>query len=134
MVITAYLFMGLFSQFQTVFACELMSEKAQYVCCCDELAGTGCKMGGGCHDQQGSLNTDCCQTSYQQVPSTIAIASESHAQQVVLLEAPQPPPDVLFSLTALASQNHLPVFFGPTALPPGYPGNRIYLLTRRFRV
>ncbi len=134
MVIAAYLFMGLFSQFQTVFACELMDGKVMTVCCCHEPAGTGCEMGGGCSDQQGTLNSDCCQISYQKVPGTTALVSESHAQQVMLLVAPQPPPALLLLLTALGPPDPRLVLFGPAALPPGPPGNLTYLLTRRIRV
>ncbi|HED17880.1 MAG TPA: hypothetical protein ENI74_00025 [Gammaproteobacteria bacterium] len=133
-VIGLFLFTGLFSQFQAVFACELMGDGERTVCCCDEHGDKGCAMGGGCHDQQTTPDTDCCAVSYQSPPGSDAIVSDSHAQQVVLLEAPQPPPALLFSLSALNPPNPLSVLFGPTALPPGSPGNLTYLLTRRFRV
>lgn len=133
-VIGLFLFSGLFSQFQAVFACELMGSGERYVCCCDEHGDKGCPMGGVCHNQQNTPDADCCAVSYQAAPGSNAMVSDSHAQQVVLLEAPQPPPALLFSLTALKPPNALPVLFAPTALPPGSPGTLTYLLTRRLRV
>lgn len=131
-MIGVFLFTGLFSQLQAVFACELMGGGERYVCCCDEQSDEGCAMGGGCQDQLATPDTNCCSVSYQPLPGSDAIVSDSHAQQVVLLEAPQPPPALLLSLTVLNPPgNTLPIFFSSTTSPPG---NLIYLLTRRLRV
>ena len=71
-LVLATLFMGLFSQFQMVFACELMDGKTQYVCCCDEAGNMskGCAMGGGCQHQMpdSAMASGCCEVSYQQAP------------------------------------------------------------------
>ncbi len=132
-VIAISLFMGLFSQFQTVFACELMSGVAQYICCCDEPGAMGCEKGGACHDQSGAGGEDCCTVSYQQVLGSIAIAPASHAQQVLLLNAPQPPPiPVSFDFQNVPPANHATRI--ANSLPPPVAGIDTYLLTNRFRI
>jgi hypothetical protein len=92
-------------------------------------------MGGGCHNQHNSPDSDCCAvTSYQAPPGSDALVSDTQAQQIALLEAPQPPPALPFSPTAFEPPNPLPALLDPAVLPPGYPGTLTYLLTRRIRV
>lgn len=136
-VITLVIFMGLFSQFQTVFACELMDGKAKPVCCCDKPGGMskGCAMGGACQDQAGPAPSpaDCCQVSYEPVPSATAIAPESHAKQVLLLDAPQPPPiPAAFILPDFTTSRTSLRFNHSRSLP--VTGTHTYLLTNRFRI
>ncbi len=139
-VITLAMLVGLFSQFQAVFACELMGGETKSVCCCDEPSGmsdmsSGCDMGGGCQGRTGPVSSpsDCCQVSYEPVPSAAAIAPEFHAQQVLLLVAPQPPPlPATFILPDFASNRTSLRFNHPRSLP--VTGTHTYLLTNRFRI
>ena len=136
-VIATTLFMGLFTQFQTVFACEFKDGKLQIVCCCDEAGdmSMGCDMGGGCNDSAGpaSNGMNCCETSYQPAPSATAIAPDLHVQQVLLLDAPQPPPILAsFVLKTTPASRQIIGFLSDT--PPRVTGTQTYLLTNRFRI
>lgn len=136
-VITLVIFMGQFSQFHTVFACELMGGMAKPVCCCDKPGNMskGCAMDGGCQEQAGSVSSpaDCCQVSYEPVPSATAIAPESHSLQVLLLDAPQPPPiPATFILSDFATSRSSLRFIYPRSL--SVTGTHTYLLTNRFRI
>lgn len=136
-VVATLVFLGLFSQFQTVFACELMDGKAKPVCCCDEPGGMagGCGMDSGCQDQAPDSATamDCCAVSYQQAPSAKATPSGSIGLQVLLLDAPQPPPiPVSFHVPEFPSLNYAPRY--TRVLPPRVAGTYTYLLTNRFRI
>lgn len=135
-VITLVIFMGLFAQFQTVLACELMDGKAKPVCCCDKPGDMSkcCATGSGCQDQAGPVPSlaNCCQVSYEPVPSATAIAPEYRTQQVLLLDAPQPPPlPATFILPDFATSRSTLRFNYPRSLPVS--GTHIYLLTNRFR-
>lgn len=139
-VVMLAMFVGLFSQFQAVFSCELMGGETQSVCCCDEPSAmsdisSGCDMGGSCQGQAGPVSgaADCCQVSYEPVPSAAAIAPDFHAQQVLLLVAPQPPPlPATFILPNLANSRLSLRFNHPRSLP--VTGTHTYLLTNRFRI
>ncbi len=136
-VIAATLFMGLFTQFQVVFACEFKDGKLQFVCCCDEAGdmSMGCDMGGGCNGLAGPVSSgmNCCETSYQPAPSATAIAPGQHAQQVLLLDAPQPPPILTtFDLQIVPLPSQTIGFLFNT--PPRITGTQTYLLTSRFRI
>ncbi len=136
-VIATTLFMGLFTQFQTVFACEFKDGKLQFVCCCDEAGdmSMGCDMGGGCNDSAGPVSSgmNCCEVSYQSVPSATAIAPDLHAQQVLLLDAPQPPPILTsFDLQTISASSQ--TFRFSTNTPSRVTGTQTYLLTQRFRI
>lgn len=125
--------LGLFTQFQVVFACELMDGKVQYVCCCDEPGSMGCAMGGGCHDSRDTQTQNCCAVSYEPMPNATAIAPESHSLQVLLLDAPQPPPiPVSSDIPEFSPDNHALRF--THALAPHVAGTDTYLLTNRFRI
>ena len=145
LVVALLLLLGPLTQFQTLYACELMGDgKPKMVCCCDEpgeMGAMGCKMDGACQDQpmNGGMMGDamigdgCCELSYQ--PSQTAEASHpgSHAQQVVMLDAPQPPPiPVSFNLPELVPTGHVVVFVSRFSLP--LPDEPVYLLTNRFRI
>lgn len=137
LLVATLMILGLFAQFQMVFACELMDGKAKPVCCCDKPGdmAKGCALGGGCQDQAGPVSSpaDCCQVSYEPVPSATAIAPESHTQQVLLLDAPQPPPiPATFILPDFATSRSSLRFNYPRSLP--VTGTHIYLLTNRFRI
>jgi len=137
LVIATTLFLGLFTQFQTVFACEFKDGKLQIVCCCDKAGdmSKGCDNGGGCNDSAGLISSgmNCCETSYQPAPSAIAIAPDLHAQQVLLLDAPQPPPIITsFDLKTLPASRQTIGFL--SASPPRVTDTQTYLLTNRFRI
>lgn len=136
-VVATLVFLGLFSQFQVVFACELMDGKAKPVCCCDEPGGisTGCDMGGGCPDQAPGSATgmDCCTVSYQEAPSAKATPPGSTSLQVLLLDAPQPPPiPVSFYVPEFLPVDHAPRY--TRLILPRVAGTDTYLLTNRFRI
>lgn len=136
-VIMITLFMGLFTQFQVVFACEFKDGKIQFICCCDEAAdmSMGCDLGGDCNDSVGpaSSGANCCEVSYQPVPSATAIGPQQHIQQVLLLDAPQPPPILTsFDLHIILASSQTVCFL--TNIPPRVTGTQTYLLTQRFRI
>lgn len=133
--------MGLFTQFQVVFACEFIDGKIQYVCCCDEQVAMtndlGCaKISGYLDEQQvgpASIAASCCEMSYQQIPATLAISSKLHDQQVLLIDAPQPPPILVSFMSqtmSAASQAGRNSIYSPARTM----GPRIYLLSKRFRI
>lgn len=125
--------MGLLSQFHVAYSCELMDSKTQYTCCCDVSEGKGCEMGGGCHDQQSATDTDCCDISYETAPGVYAAKYDARSLQVLLLDAPQPPPidTSLVSSESPRLQLRSGVSF---AHPPKVGGTQTYLLTNRFRI
>ncbi|HSH42286.1 MAG TPA: hypothetical protein VK973_09215 [Arenicellales bacterium] len=136
-IVAVAIFVGLFAQFQAVLACELMGGKVQSVCCCDEPGdmSKGCAMGGGCQDQAPGSATamDCCAVSYQEAPSAKAAPPGVANIQVLLLDAPQPPP--------IPASFHVPEFppvdYAPRYtrfVPPWVAGTYTYLLTNRFRI
>jgi hypothetical protein len=138
LVIATTLFMGLFTQFQTVFACEFKDGKLQFVCCCDNSGdiSNGCVENNQCPEQQAgpiSVDAACCDVSYQQVPSATVIISAQHSQQVLVLDAPQPPPILsLFDLQTIPAANHAACFTTDVSLL--VTGTQTYLLTQRFRI
>ncbi|HHI93706.1 MAG TPA: hypothetical protein ENK04_09390 [Gammaproteobacteria bacterium] len=137
-VIATTLFLGLFTQFQTVFACEFNDGKLQIVCCCDTAGdmSMGCDMGGGCNGSAGpasSSTMNCCETAYQPAPTATAIAPDQHVQQVLLLDAPQPPPiPASFDLKTHPASSQTANFLSHA--PPRVTGTQTYLLTNRFRI
>ncbi len=134
-VIATVVFLGLFTQFQMVFACELMDGKAQYVCCCDEPGdmAMGCTMGGGCGNGAPMAGMNCCQVSYQDNPAAKATTPGSPSLQVLLLDAPQPPPiPVSFDAPDFVPQSNVVRF--AAIPPPPLAGTDTYLLTNRFRI
>jgi len=141
LIVALLLLVGPLTQFQTLYACELMGDgKPKMVCCCDEPGGMGamgCKMDGTCPDQpmmgDAMMEDGCCDISYQ--PSQTAEASHpgSHAQQVVMLDAPQPPPiPVSFNFPEIVPAGHVVGFTSRSSLP--LPDKPVYLLTNRFRI
>ena len=135
-VVALFLLTGLSSQFQVVFACDLMDRQPQPVCCCGEEMSDGCEMGGGCGlDEKHQLNSDCCEVSVDDLSDISLGGPTSTASQVVLQNAPQPPPLAL--RTAVSN----PQFkFGGAFLPfysttnRHLAGTEIYLVTQRFRI
>jgi hypothetical protein len=136
-IIAMAMFLGLFSQFQVVFACELMDGKTRTVCCCDERGdmSMGCAKGGGCQDQApgSATSMDCCEVSYRAAPNAKATPPGSAGLQVLLLDAPQPPPiPVSFTIQEFSPSSDVLRF--TRSAPPRVAGTDIYLLTNRFRI
>ncbi len=128
---------GLFLPLKTVFACELMDGKAQSVCCCNEPddMSKGCTIGGGCQDQALAPTTpaDCCEVSYREAPIAKAAAPAAASIQVLVLNAPQPPPiPAAFDIAPFTPVGHTPRL--TRFLPPRVTGTDTYLLTNRFRI
>lgn len=131
-----FLFTGLSSQLQLVFACELMDGQPKPVCCCDEEMSGGCKMGGGCSmDEDIHLDPDCCEVSVDDFSDVTLGGPTSTASQVVLQNAPRPPPLALCTVISRPQPK-----FGGTSLPFCHATNRhfvpseIYLVTKRLRI
>ena len=135
LIVALFLLVGSLTQFQTLYACELMGDgKPKLVCCCDtpgDRGVMGCEMDGTCQSPAGTAGDACCDVSYQ--PSPVAEASHpgSHAQQVVMLDASQPPPiAVSFNAPELVPARHAA---GVVSRYP-LPDEPVYLLTNRFRI
>jgi len=139
------LLMGPLTQFQTLYACELMEhdhehERPNMVCCCDEpgdMGMMGCEMDGTCQDQAGLMNDGCCDLSYEPSQVTQASGVSAQSQQVLLLDAAQPPPLDLFDFPASGFIDSIPanhvIYFVPDSSVP-LPDKPVYLLTNRFRI
>lgn len=131
-----FLLTGLSSQLQVVFACELMDGPPKPVCCCGEEMSDGYEMGGGCGMyEQLRLDSDCCEVSVDGLSDVNLGSPTSTVSQVVLQNAPQPPP--LAHCTVISRPQ--PKFAG-ISLPFYHPTNRhfagteIYLVTKRLRI
>jgi len=114
-----------------VFACEAMDGKTLYVCCCDAPGAMGCEMGGNDCNNHQNVN-DCCDTSYERLPSSVGISQETHALQLLSLDAAQPPP-VLLPVTLPAPNAHYgDIWHHSHAVFPVCSAT--YLLTQRLRI
>lgn len=137
-VISTTLFMGLFTQFQSVFACEYKDGKLQSVCCCDKSGeiSRDCAENDRCDDQQATHEAtldNCCDVSYQAAPGATAISSTPYSQQVLLLDAPQPPPLLArFEFQTLTVST--PTFTSPRNTSTRVSGTQTYQLTQRYRI
>lgn len=125
------------TQIQTLYACELMGDnKPKIVCCCDEPSDIGmmsCEKDGVCQDQAGMVSDGCCDISYQSSQVAQASGASAQSRQVLLLDAPQPPPILAsFDFPEIVPLSHS-VRFVPRSSPP-LPDKPVYLLTSRFRI
>lgn len=139
LIVALLLLMGLLTQFQTLYACELMEhdhERPSMICCCDEpgdMGMMGCEMDGACQDQAGMMDDGCCDVSYEPSQVTQASGASAQSQQVLLLDAAQPPPLLVsFDFPEIVPVNHV-IYFVPDSSAP-LPDKPVYLLTRRFRI
>ncbi|MFV2055506.1 MAG: hypothetical protein ACC707_03520 [Thiohalomonadales bacterium] len=136
-IIATILFLGLFSQFQNVFACEYKDGKLQLVCCCDEPGDMSkdCEQNDACNDSGIPVTSEktCCEVSFHAGLSATIIGTERHVPQVLLLDAPQPPPLLTsFVLQALPTPNY--AIRINSELPPTLIGSQTYRLTQRLRL
>lgn len=141
LIVALLLLVGPLTQFQTLYACELMEhdhehERASMVCCCDEpgdMGAMGCEMDGTCQDQAGMVGDGCCDISYEPSQVTQASGASTQSQQVLLLDAAQPPPILVsFDFPEIIPANH-GIHFEPDSSSP-LPDKPVYLLTNRFRI
>jgi len=137
LVVASILFLALFTQYQVLFACEKMDSQVSTICCCDEPGGMskGCAQGGGCLDEAGPVTnaTDCCEVSYAPVTNATTTTPSASTQQVVLLDAPQPPPIPASFLLQINSTSKLTDSF-ITAKSYLATSSLTYMLTNRFRI
>ncbi|MFW5444449.1 MAG: hypothetical protein ACKE51_09110 [Methylococcaceae bacterium] len=129
------LFAALFSQIQSLYACESMADKPKHVCCCGEHSAAVCPMLDSCAMQQKSSAT-CCEVSYEVVNDAGMMNSVSTVDYLtLLLDGPQPPPDIGFvqfanipspTFASLLQVDDAPLIFSRT--------EATYLLTRRLRI
>ena len=141
LIVVLLLLMGPLTQFQTLYACELMAhdhehERPSMVCCCDEpgdMGAMGCEMDGTCQDQAAMMDTGCCDVSYEPSQVTQASAASAQSQQILMLDAAQPPPLLVsYDFPEIIPANHV-VYFVPDSSVP-LPDKPVYLLTSRFRI
>lgn len=101
---------GILAQVATVYACESENGKKQISCCCDNAIKKDCKHqqsktnDNKCEKSNSDLGdnisldtpapsaSSCCEISYGATDTSIVSSGTLTAQQVVLLDAPQPPP------------------------------------------
>ncbi|NOY71192.1 MAG: hypothetical protein GXP14_02260 [Gammaproteobacteria bacterium] len=137
LIVALLLLMGPLTQFQTLYACELMEhehDRPSMVCCCDEPGIMGSDIDGAYQGQAAVMDNGCCAVSYEPSQVDQASGSSTQFQQVLLLTAAQPPPLllVLFDFPEIIPVNH-GVHFEPHSSSP-LPYKPVYLLTSRFRI
>ncbi len=130
------LFVGLFSQIQTLYACDSTAAMPKQVCCCDTQDSAICPMTDTCDMHEQMAKTSCCEVSYDILNDAAMTGSTSMVDTLTLLLAgPQPPPLVDFQQL---SPSHLPILsqlIPANDEPPlSSPGKFTYLLTRRLRL
>lgn len=130
-VIALLILAGLFAPLRTVFACQLMEGRKQYVCCCHGQEDK-CRHGGCPHDQSGE-QAGCCDVSHE-IAADASASPEGCAVQVLLLEAPRPPPAASIPSIVLPQTLLVHVSLWRADPPAGRAGSRTYLVTRRFRI
>lgn len=131
-----FLLIGLLSQSQVIFACNLMDGKTSTVCCCGEDMSRGCEMGGGCPmDEVPRTDAGCCEISVATLLDVTMGAPGSAAGQVILLDAPRPPPFPVFGATAsIRAPRPIALPSSPFRAPVARNGAAVYLVTNRIRI
>lgn len=131
------LFAALFSQIQTLYACDSMTDnKPKHVCCCGEHKSAVCPMSDTCAMHEQAAETACCEVSYDVLIDAAMMNSSSTVDCLtLLLDGPQPPPiidDARFLLVPLLKVSWL----SPAANEPLIfsRAKATYLLTRRLRL
>jgi len=98
------LFAALFSQIQLLYACESMEDKPKHVCCCGEHSSTVCPMAANCDMNEQLEKTSCCEVSYDIVNDAGMMNAASTVDCLtLLLNCPQPPPDISAELVTFKS-------------------------------
>ena len=130
------LFAALFSQIQTLYACDSMEGKPKVVCCCGDHDSAICPMADNCGMHEQTAKTACCELSYNILNDAGMMNSVATVDYLtLLLDGPQPPPIVDFQKFSPSS---LPVFsqllLDATEPPAFNSDNPTYFLTRRLRL
>lgn len=130
------LFVALFSQIQIVYACDSMEGKPKQVCCCGEHDSAICPMADSCKMHEQSAEASCCEVSYDTLTDAAMMSSTSTVDMLtLLLDGPQPPPDIEFPplpsaplqrLSQLTLAFNEPLLFSRS--------KHTYLFTRRLRL
>ena len=136
LVLTLLLLSSTLPSIQSVFACNHMDGMIQVTCCCEGSEAMGCDMGGGgCDANEAIPVSGCCEVTdvYQPVIDAVALPG-SHSFQLLMLDAPQPPPALLSSLFSydLGLNLQASPYLNPS--PPWRLGTKTYLLTNRLRI
>jgi hypothetical protein len=130
------LFAALFSQIQTLYACDSMEGKPKQVCCCGEQDSAICPMADSCDMHKQTATISCCEVSYDTLNDVGMISSTSTVDTLtLLLDGPQPPPIIdvqQFSLLPLPTLSRLSLAADQPLIISR--GEHIYLLTRRLRL
>lgn len=128
-VIACLILAGLLAPLRTVFACQLMEGRKQYACCCHGREDK-CQHGGCPHDQSGG-KAGCCDV-FHEIAADASASLGGYAFQVLLLEAPRPPPVSALLGEPAAVQTVVPNF--RSSPPVWFAGTHTYLSTQRFRI
>ncbi len=133
---TLVLFAALFSQIQTLYACDSMESKPKMICCCGDHDSAICPMDDNCGVHEQSDNNACCELSYDILNDAGMMNSVATVDYLTLfLDGSQPPPIVDFqkySATPLPISSRI-LLVSPEPLAFNLD-NPTYLLTRRLRL
>jgi len=133
---TLVLFAALFSQIQTLYACDSMESKPKMVCCCGEHDSAICPMADNCGVHELLDDNACCELSYDILNDAGMMNSVVTVDYLtLLLDGPQPPPIVDFqkySAIPLPISSRI-LLASPEPLAFNHH-NPTYLLTRRLRL
>jgi len=133
---TLVLLAALFSQIQTLYACDSMESKPKMVCCCGDHDSAICPMADNCSVHELSDNNACCELSYDILNDAGMMNSVATVDYLtLLLDGPQPPPIVDFQKIspALLPISSRVLLAAPEPLAFNLD-NPTYLLTRRLRL
>jgi len=133
---------GLLAQLATVYACDTHNGGKQISCCCDSGVKMDCAhKGSPCnnaddsatYDSINTFSSSCCSISYGVTDVSPASAtSVAAAIQLLLLDAPQPPPVPRHQHPdSIIADTPLIVF---STFTPSTSGTSTYLRTHRLRV
>ena len=130
------LFAALFSQIQTLYACDSMKSKPRVDCCCGEHDSAICPMADFCGMHEQTTKTSCCERSYDILNDAGMMNSVATVDFLtLLLDGPQPPPIVdgqKFSPSPLPILSRL--LLATPELAVFNSDSPTYLLTRRLRL
>jgi len=126
----------LFSQIQLVYACDSMADKPKHTCCCEDNQSNICPMLNSCSMNEQAKEQSCCEISYDILNDTGITYSASTLDSLSsLLNAPQAPPDFIFTPII---PKPLPIVswysFSTNTLPAFAHHKETYLATRRLRL
>jgi len=126
----------LFSQIQLVYACDSMADKPKHTCCCEDNQANVCPMLSNCSMNEQAKEQSCCEVSYDMLNDAGMTHSASSLDSLSsLLNAPQAPPDLVFTPVI---QQALPILswysFSTNTHTAFARHKETYLVTRRLRL